>query len=432
MIHAAFERFCAAGKLVLMRAAQPGAMWDNPLHRMRRAGGGVAMRRKEGSGCMDKGAGSFSLRRVLVLAGATIALVIGTGFATGQELIQYFTSYGLYGLAAVVVFAVVFVFYNFCFARVGAQQRFEHGNDIYRYYCGRRLGAFFDYYSTAFCYMSFFVMVGGVSSTLNQGFGLPMWVGGTLLAVVVVGVVCLGLNKLVDVIGVLGPVNIVFFIAVGVVVLAVDWPQIPGGLAAIDEGALEGSQGDEGIVQAGGHWFLAGLTYAGFVLLFFASFMTLLGAKNGRANLRAGIVVAAVAISVAITVIALAQAANINTGGDGLFVWNAPIPNLLLAEKVWHRLPVVYATVVFLSGCGTSIPLLYNPVSRFAEEGTARFRLLAIGLGAIGLLIGLFVPYRTLVNVIYGLNGYIGAVLLVFMIVRTVRDARTVRRGERA
>ncbi len=373
--------------------------------------------------------GPFSLKKALVLAGATIALVIGTGFATGQELIQYFTSYGLYGLGAVVVFAVVFVYYNRSFAKVGAQRHFERGNDIYRYYCGRYLGAFFDYYSTAFCYMSFFVMVGGVSSTLSQGFGLPAWVGAVLLTVVVVGVVCLGLNRLVDVIGVLGPVNIVFFIAVGAIVLAVDWPQIPGGLAAIDAGTLEGSQSGEGIVQAGGHWFLAGLTYAGFVLMFFASFMTLLGGKDGGVNLNAGIMIAAVAISVTITVIMLAQAANINTGGESLFVWNAPIPNLILAEKIWPALPVVYAVVVFFSGCGTSIPLLYNPVSRFASEGTARFRLLAAGLGAVGLLIGLFVPYRTLVNVIYGLNGYIGAVLLVVMVVRNVRDAVEARRA---
>ena len=35
-----------------------------------------------------------SWKRVLILAGAIIAFTIGSGFATGQEIIQYYTAYG--------------------------------------------------------------------------------------------------------------------------------------------------------------------------------------------------------------------------------------------------------------------------------------------------------------------------------------------------
>lgn len=373
--------------------------------------------------------GGFSLRRACILAGAIIALVIGSGFATGQELVQYFTAYGLGGFLVIAVFAVIFIYYNYCFAKVGAKERYEVGNDIYRYYCGKYLGTFFDYYSTLFCYMSFFVMVGGASSTLAQGFGVPEWVGGVLLTAIVVGIVCLGLSKLVDIIGVIGPIKIAFFVAIGAIVLAMDWPQISSGLEAISTGALAGAQEGEGIVSAGDNWLVAGLSYAGFVLLWFASFMTLLGAKNDRRSLNVGIVLATVVICAAIAVIYLAQVANINTGNGDVYVWNAPIPNLILADKVWPPLSVVYAVVVFLGICATAVPLLYNPVARFAKEGTARFRLLACGLGALGLVIGLFFPYRMLVNVIYVLNGYIGAVLLLFMVARSIRDIWRRRKG---
>ena len=36
--------------------------------------------------------------RVLILAGAVIAFTIGSGFATGQEIIQYYTAYGVQGI----------------------------------------------------------------------------------------------------------------------------------------------------------------------------------------------------------------------------------------------------------------------------------------------------------------------------------------------
>lgn len=36
-------------------------------------------------------------QKVLTIAGSFIALLIGSGFATGQEIMQYFASYGWWG-----------------------------------------------------------------------------------------------------------------------------------------------------------------------------------------------------------------------------------------------------------------------------------------------------------------------------------------------
>ena len=45
---------------------------------------------------------AVSWKRVIILAGAVIAFTIGSGFATGQEIIQYYTAYGVKGLLAFV------------------------------------------------------------------------------------------------------------------------------------------------------------------------------------------------------------------------------------------------------------------------------------------------------------------------------------------
>lgn len=368
--------------------------------------------------------GGICWRKAAILAGAIIALVIGSGFATGQELFQYFTAYGLRCVFAIAVFATLFVYYNFNFAKVGAEQRYEVGNDVYRYFCGKSIGTAFDYYSTLFCYLSFFVMVGGAASTLHQGFGVPEWVGGVLLVGLATLVVVAGLNKLVNIIGVIGPIKIAFFVVVGIVVLVLDWSHISEGLDVIASGAYQGAAEGEAVTKAGGNWLMSGLSYAGFVLLWFSSFTTLLGAKNERKDLKAGIVIATATICAAILVIVLAQIANINTTDGSTYVWNAAIPNLILAEKLNPALSVVYAVVVFVGICATAVPLLYNPVARFSKEGTRKFRLLAVALGVSGLVIGLFVPYRTLVNVVYVLNGYVGAVLLVFMVRKNIMDRK--------
>ena len=83
-----------------------------------------------------------SWKRVLILAGAIIAFTIGSGFATGQEIIQYYTAYGIKGLLVILVFLVAFLYYNFNFAKAGAEQKFEKGNDVYKYFCGKYVGTF--------------------------------------------------------------------------------------------------------------------------------------------------------------------------------------------------------------------------------------------------------------------------------------------------
>ena len=363
-------------------------------------------------------------KRVLILAGAVIAFTIGSGFATGQEIIQYFTAYGVKGILAVLLFLVIFLYYNINFANAGATERFEKGNDVYKYFCGKYIGTFFDYYSTIFCYMSFWVMVGGSASTLNQQYGLPLWAGGTILAVLAILTVVGGLNSLVDKIGAVGPAIVVLCIAIGLITVIRDGANIPAGLEVIKTGAYAGAEAGETMMNAGNTWYISGISYAGFVLLWFASFTAALGSQNSKKDLYHGIIWGAVAVCVAIVLISFAQIANVNTADSTgtMYVWNADIPNLILAERIWKPFSAIFAIVVFGGIYTTAVPLLYNPAARFAKEGTSQFKMLTIVLGLIGLVVGLFVPFRTLVNYIYVLNGYLGAVLIIFMVVKNVRD----------
>ena len=267
-------------------------------------------------------------------------------------------------------------------------------------------------------------MIGGAASTLHQEYGLPTWVGAVILTVLAILTVTGGLNSLVDAIGIVGPVIVVLCMGIGLITCIHDGSNISAGLEIIRNGAYEGAKAGETIKNAGANWLISGLSYAGFVLLWFASFTAALGGKNKRKELNYGIIGGTIAVCAAIALVSFAQIANINApmaNGDG-YVWNADIPNLILAMRIWKPFSSIFAIVVFAGIYTTAVPLLYNPAARFAEEGTPRFKLLTVILGVIGLIVGLFLPFRVLVNVIYVLNGYVGAVLILFMIWKNIRD----------
>ena len=347
-------------------------------------------------------------KQVIIFMGAVIAFAIGAGFATGQEVMQYFASYGYQCILVGIVFLIIMIYTNLSFATAGYNEKFERGSTIFEYYCGPILGKVFDYFTVIFCYLSFVVMVAGASSTLHEQFGLPNLVGGIIIAVLAGGTVILGLNSLVDIIGKIGPVMILFTILIAIITLAMTGSHIPEGVALIENGKVT-------VQQAGTNWLSSGISYGGFALLWFAGFVSELGAKSKLKELRMGVTFGQIITILTGIVVAFALLANIQD------VASAQIPNLVLASKIFPWIGVVFAIIVFAAIFSSATPLLWTAVSRFTEEHTRPYIILTLILTAAGCIIAFFVPFSTLVNVIYVINGYAGFVLVFFMVIKDIR-----------
>ncbi len=345
--------------------------------------------------------------RTLNYSGAIIAILIGSGFATGQEVLQYFSSYGYLGVLGVIVVFLLFLYVGVEFITVGQKYKFSKGSDIYKYYCGNIVGNFYDYFSIAFIYMSYIVMVGGSGATLKQQYGLPESVGGIMLGVLVAGTVILGLGKIVDVIGKIGPVIIILTIILGVYSIA----QNPEGIVNANKILPKLD-----LLKASTNWFYAAGSYVGFCMLWLAAFITSMGASSkSRKESALGAAFGVVGFSIALAIITLGILANIEE------VAGTMIPTLVLARNISPSMAFIFSIIVIAGIYTTSVPLLWQVVSRFSEEGTSNFRILTVILAAVGVFIGLRLPFDRLVNIIYVINGYVGIVLLGFMIVKTIK-----------
>jgi uncharacterized membrane protein YkvI len=351
--------------------------------------------------------------RVLTYAGAILAFLIGSGFATGQEILQYFTAYGYWGVFGTGLLVLALISYvSVEFLLVGRKHRFEKPSRIFHYYCGRYLGTFFDWFSILFVFLSFTVMVSGAGAVFQEHYGLSKYIGGIALAAVVGLTAWFGLSSLVDVIGKIGPVIVAIAIALGIVGIV----RSPHGLA--EGNALLPSLD---IVQASNSWFMAGLSYVGFCMLWLAAFLTALG-RTTRSTREAasGGVLGGTVFSLACMVVGLGLLANIGS------VAGTEIPMLVLAGEVSLVLASGFSLIILAGIYTTAVPLLWTVSNRFFADGTPRFKRLTVALAAAGTLIGLVLPFSQMVNIVYVINGYVGILLLAMMLLRTV--LRIVRR----
>ena len=353
--------------------------------------------------------GRAGLAVVVTLAGSIIAFFLGSGFATAQEIVQYFVAYGSLFLPVILLTLLIFGYTDYSFLTAGASGRLTHSSQIFRHYAGRYLGAFFDGFTILLCFLSFVVMLGGTNAMLHQQYGAPLGLGAIILAILIVVVVAAGLNGMLSALGKLGPIIIALVIFIAVCTLIND-----GGLAA--HGVAQVDSGEVQLMNVGGNPILSALSYSGFVLLWFATFMAEMGERQGKRDSANAVGMAVGVICLGLSLVALAIFTHVEE------LAAVDIPSLILAGRISPAFAYCFSVVIMAGDFTTGAPLLWTVAARFTKEGTKAYKLLTVGLGVAGVLIALFLPYRRLVNVVYGYSGYIGAAFLVCILFHDIRS----------
>lgn len=346
---------------------------------------------------------------ILAFCGSCIAFYIGAGFATMQELLQYEASYGSQFIVVIAVTALIYIFTNLSFAHNGKKNISTKEKSIYKVYCGKKIGTFYDCFSALFCYMSFIVMCGGANSTAMQQWNLPNGVGAVLLTALVILTVIFGLDGILRVLSKLGPILILFILIISVGSIIQFHDNFSQNITLIDNGDIKLDQ------IGGGNPLISGASYGGFVILWFASFISEASKKQDLKITTRGMLLSAFCIFSVACICCIALICSIDISSQ------SPIPALSLATNVNSLLGLAFAVVIFIGIYTSAVPLLWTGVRKISKDGTTKYKIITIIAGAIGCLIACYVPYAPLLNVLYGINGYLGFALIALMIVHDIR-----------
>lgn len=351
---------------------------------------------------------------LITFAGALLAYLIGSGTASGQESVQYFSSWGSVGgtiTVAVVNFVVMFC----CFMAYTYAGR--HGTtdlaSVCEFYCGKVVGKIFTAFAWIFNACCFFFMISGFSNTLFQQWGLPLWIGYAIAIVLAVGTAVLGLQGIVNIIGKIGPVVVTFLFILGVISAFTYFPSISNGIELIRSGEVS-------VLQAGANPVLAGLSFGGCSILLVAAYMSSIGKElSGYKKKYTTVIciIGAAAISVTVAILGLCHLGNIAESSQ------AAIPNLLIANQVFGSasgiLGAVFAVIILLSIYSTFCPMLWTCVSTFIkDEKSVKYKLACVLAGIGVFIVDMFIPYATLVNIIMTYCGYTGGIVFLVLTVR--------------
>lgn len=347
----------------------------------------------------------ISLKNVVRISGAFVACAIGSGFATGQEVLQFFTVFGRGGILGSLVNTVLFAFCGFVFMRQGYQYSLSDPRRISEFYFGRKGGIVAEIFLQVILYGVFVIMIAGTGATLNEFFHLSPVSGSVLMAVLVFFTVILGLEKLSDILGGIGPVIIVFALLTGL------YGIFTGHLSFGEEFAASASE----ILPASSNWFFSSVLYPGFNAVVVLFLSCSLGAQcKSREEASLGGALGGVLFGLAVLIMDIALASNLS---DVAFM---AVPTLVIAQRIARRFAVIFAVIICCGIYTTAVPMLWSTVRHFAEDRTKKSFVTALVLSGLGLILGMS-DFKKLVNLIYPYSGYVGLLLILSAFLRLLR-----------
>lgn len=349
--------------------------------------------------------------RIIKFAGAFTAFMIGSGFATGQEVMQFFTAYGIWSIGGIFISMFLFAWSGALIMKYGFDNRNNYYFNPFRYYCGKILGTFLEYFIPVFLFAVVVVMISGAGATMNQYFGLPHYMGAAFMAFLVMITNMFGLKRLVDIIGSLGPLTIIFTIIIALVALINN----PGGLANVSEAMKQVGE----LPRATGSpsaWWLAGILYVAYNVTGSIPFLAEMGkgAATGKEAVL-GAVIGSVALMTSGLLLNLALLAYI---GD---IAHLAIPNLYFADLITPAFGMIFSIILLCEIFSTAAPMLWVSANKIGKEGTNRNKIAVIVL-SIFAFFGGQLPFGMLIGTVYPYTGYLGIIVLITITVKVLAD----------
>lgn len=363
------------------------------------------------------GKSEVRISMVVKLAGAFCAFLIGAGFATGQEIMQYFTNYGIArAIGVMLINAVLGAWTSAAVMNLGNESKDVQGLECYKNLCGKYVGTILSWFVPIFMFLTLMTMMAGFGSTFNQVFGGPEWLGSLILAVVVTGIVLLGLASVIDTIGFIGPAIIVVTMVMAIWVIAKN---------GVDFGVWNEYITTHDVLLASSSWIMAGVLYALWNIVMCLPFMSAMGSKaQNKTEVIVGVVFGNVLFTLGALFLVLAEGSQISIVGE------LSVPALAMAQTLSPILGAIYAIILALAIFTTAVPLMWSVASRITREKTVKFAVVCVIIAILGFF-GSYLPFEMLVNIITPAVGYVGLVGLLFIIWRDIKLIKAWRDGKK-
>lgn len=329
----------------------------------------------------------------LKVAGTYIGTVVGAGFASGQEVLQFFVNFGNAGFAGLIIVTLLFIFFGYIVMDLGWRLNATSHLDIVRFSAGKYLSGFADIVITLFLFGSLTAMMAGSGALFSQIFHLHPLFGSFLMAAVSMFTVLSGFNGIVNSISIVVPFLIISAVGISIASLFI-MPETTTVYTIIPE---------TGVLR---NWLWSAILYTSYNTVVSIAILGPLGARaKDRKAITHGAILGGLGLGIGAAALYLALRANAGLIG------NVEVPMIFIAGRISPLVQSLYGVVLIAEIYTTAVGDLYGFTARIESTKSVKPMVIVTTTVFLAWCASLF-GFSNMVKYLYPIVGYAGILVL--------------------
>lgn len=338
-----------------------------------------------------------SLLNICKIAFAYVGTVVGAGFASGQEVLRFFTIYGQSSIWAIIFSALIFIYVGKRILLLGKDLDATSISDI-----NRKIFSFISPAVTGYMLIAMVIictaMMAGSGALFEEYLGVSRHLGILITSFIAIIVIFFGMEGILSVNSIIVPILIIF----NVIIFASNFFRLdianifPSETVFVKASALD-------IIKSG-------LSYSSFNIILSAGVL----APMGR-EIRNSKILAAGGVLGGIFLAAMLLGSNYCLLVNVPYIYNYEMPMLLIFNKAGSIISKFYAIILWGSIFTTLIANLFTIISIIREKiKFSSFTASLIVLACSYILS--FLGFSHIVSIFYPILGLIGVIFIIMIV----------------
>lgn len=333
------------------------------------------------------------LTKIFQIAVVFIGTIVGAGLASGKEITQFFTSYGLSSFFGIIFCGIFYVIMGSIICKIGIAYKLNSYTDVLKVISPNLLGKITGIITTVYLLSSASIILAGSGALINQFFGIPKIVG-TLIMLAIASIFLLrDTNGLIEVNSFIVPALITTITVIFILYF----------LFAKDTLNFEFISSIEpqknGVV-------LSTILYAGYNILCCSGVLVPLSNEVKKSKIMVyGVIFGALGLTLLSCIINLLLFIN------QPYIYQYEIPLLLVAQRFGHIIQAVLLLIIWLEMFSTEVSDVYSISKSLEQTFNIKFK------HGIFLVLALALPisqigFSNLISTLYPLFGILSLIFI--------------------
>lgn len=149
------------------------------------------------------------LSRIFQVAVVFIGTIVGAGLASGQEIKEFFTSYGVLSFLGIIACGIFYVILGSIVSKISIKYKLNSYGDVIKIVSPNILGKITGVITTLYLISSASIILAGSGALIHQFFGIPKIIGSLIMVVFAIFFLLRDTNGLIEVNSFIVPILII-------------------------------------------------------------------------------------------------------------------------------------------------------------------------------------------------------------------------------